>query len=142
MIQTSGVVGRARRLRRDSRPCPGGRQSIGDDGKGEDELQGFVEQGLCAKPCVPTCCFRALRVDRERHAANFRRHRQHPFTGCHEQVAAESLALGRSIDGKPAQPKDRHVITAEPLRQIGRDAGELDRARTDRVVPENTGGFR
>ena len=109
--------------------------------KGENELQGLVEQGHCTKPCVPACCFRALRINREGHAANLRRHRQCPFAGGEKQFATESLALCGSIDGKPTQAKDRYVIATEPSRQVGRDAGELDGPRTDRVVPEDTGRF-
>ena len=93
-----------RRSRRASRPGrPGGSQCIGDYGKGENELQGFVEEGPCTKPCVPARCFRALRVDREGHAANFCRHGQPPFTGRHEQVATPP-GLVLLISGRFIQP--------------------------------------
>ena len=125
--------------RRDSWRCSGRSQCIGNNGKRQNELQLIVEQWLCAKPFVPACRLGVLRVNRERHTANFRCHRQRPFACCQKQVATEPLALCRSVDGQAPQTKDWYVMATELSGQGGRDAGELDSPRADRVEAENSG---
>jgi hypothetical protein len=45
--------------------------------------------------------------------------------------------LERTADAKAPEPKDRHFITAEFPGQRSGHTGELDGARTDRVVTED-----